>query len=1242
MESYFPIGGFQLPFQRRLSRLYNDTKKSTDFVKEPVQNAEDPEIKALHRKLRIQKDRLVSWGLEWSDPSQSAEVLIDSSLSKAGLSEVVGSIMSTIKDILAEAEPLWLSSKRLVGEKEPEKSPADRKLPLVAWDKGRFEDLVRDLTTSIDTLYDLSRTRSSAVTSSQAARARLTKSGSSMEDLRPFESTRMQTPRHIDPQTLTDLQSMQAEPMTDMPPETTRRIVFMSKQAFSDLTRASGRQQYSPLLLEYAAFDPIYSTTGIMPSMTRFEKLSSGLQSEPQRSPGSWIGLPRLLGYYEDMEQSRLGLVYQFPTAFSPVSFENLTQNPLNSLCSLRELLANHDFEPRLEAKFRLASNLANTVFDLHARGITHGNLVDSNVSFCHSNGVESATNSAEVDVRRPLISSFDLFPDSPLQDAPSTGFSLYRHPLDPRATPTGQSPLVANADPKVFDLYSLAMLLLSIGLWSKLENLVPHPASTSVSESILNQLSIRCGTLYMKAVQACWTAVEKELSGQLTGDAPLAKVQLKASRYLEACCILDGVSNLEERLSDDLGDEDVASRVRAAAPAVPPQARDVRSIPSSSTEKSAAAPIHVVAPPVKPEALGECFSAFKVCAIADTKTEKVAPHKTRLYPQIPLPPEAVEQWNRFLMPQINQALRHFYRKHRESVEISLESIGESPRETRPTVLVVCTSVAKVRAILKRKLGTLFDGTTGFALKVCRGQVLRSRKRGGTPRSMANVQQGEEQRVEITAANGAFQERPQNGASIGAWIGDRHLPPVTFGGLVMIDDKPYGMTVHHMLDDPDAEDNIASGDHSQWNMRSSGRDEAIEDLNQSLQDWYADLQSDTSAATSDDEFACEFSDSESDGFSESDLTSEASDAEDDDDDTVEPGDTPGVEPGCGDGYYVTQPALDDVEEGFYPNLKTQDEDHLDSFGLGEVYASSGIRRRSDDNGLIHEIDWALFEFKNHRLPDQNSIPRFHPSDGAKSTRADNALHPTTVAPTAALPGLEVQCIARTSGLQTGLILPAITSVKIYGRSSASHTYQISGTATSDRPRDGRAEHRPLPMGIPGDSGAWIVERAQGRLCGHVLAWSQRKKVAYICPMDVLLLDIAETLEAAELRLPGGDAVVSVRGTDDADGQEPKQARRGRRKGDEKEQHDDASVDEGYGDDDLGDLVEEEEDEDEAHRRLRLGLRDSGLGESPVEERGAAAGNSSQGRRCSPPGEDLTISGELARLRLGGKSVQMPC
>lgn len=39
------------------------------------------------------------------------------------------------------------------------------------------------------------------------------------------------------------------------------------------------------------------------------------------------------------------------------------------------------------------------------------------------------------------------------------------------------------------------------------------------------------------------------------------------------------------------------------------------------------------------------------------------------------------------------------------------------------------------------------------------------------------------------------------GASIGAFRGE-HLPPVSLGGIVLIDGEPYGLTVHHMLDAP--------------------------------------------------------------------------------------------------------------------------------------------------------------------------------------------------------------------------------------------------------------------------------------------------------------------------------------------------------------------------------------------------------------------------------------------------------
>ena len=50
------------------------------------------------------------------------------------------------------------------------------------------------------------------------------------------------------------------------------------------------------------------------------------------------------------------------------------------------------------------------------------------------------------------------------------------------------------------------------------------------------------------------------------------------------------------------------------------------------------------------------------------------------------------------------------------------------------------------------------------------------------------------------AANPDYQEKPLCGASIGAFRDEEHLPPVSFGGIVVVDGVSYGMSVHHMLE----------------------------------------------------------------------------------------------------------------------------------------------------------------------------------------------------------------------------------------------------------------------------------------------------------------------------------------------------------------------------------------------------------------------------------------------------------
>jgi hypothetical protein len=532
--------------------MYTDTKSSYDFVKEPVQSAEDPELMLLHRKLRIQKDRLVSWGLEWSDPSQSPD--IDESINKAGLSELVGSVMSTIKEILAEAEPLWQSSKRSSDDRtlSSEKS-IDRKVPLITWDKSRFEDLVRDLTMSIDTLYDLSRTRQSA---RKASVLKASTSSSSLQTKSPvleerqFESTRMQTPQQIDPASIIwprDLKSMQPGMLS--PAKAPRQIVFMRRPTSLPDARKTGAQSLPtvPVLLEHAPYDPIYSITGITPSMTRFEKLFAALSQAYISSDRLLSGLLRLIGYFEEAEHSRFCLLYALPAHFGPVDIES-PRMPTISILS--DLLCSHGYEPNLEVKYRLAYNVANAVFDLHSKGVVHGNVVASNILFIeHQPQTRSRMDLSQVNMRQSFLTSFDLFSDNATDSSePATELSLYRHPLDPRITRYTR----LTSESKSLDLYGLALLLLEIGLWTTIGEIFPHvPAIPENPAGVFKTLASRCGSLYMKAVQACWHAPEDELSQRARPDVMHQKVFWKVSKALDACCVIDEASD-DENESDD------------------------------------------------------------------------------------------------------------------------------------------------------------------------------------------------------------------------------------------------------------------------------------------------------------------------------------------------------------------------------------------------------------------------------------------------------------------------------------------------------------------------------------------------------------------------------------------------------------------------------------------------------------------------------------------------------------------
>jgi len=383
--------------------------------------------------------------------------------------------------------------------------------------------------------------------------------------------------------------------------------------------------------------------------------------------------------------------------------------------------------------------------------------------------------------------------------------------------------------------------------------------------------------------------------------------------------------------------------------------------------------------------------------------------------------------------------------------------------------------------------------------------------------------------------NPFHQQRPVCGASIGAFRGE-HLPPVSYGGVILVDDEPLGMSVHHLLDAPsddesESEDEAPSpsdailssahGSTNPWLMGMGSQPGVQFSYDSQLPMWELEISDDEDARSGDDDQTSfdYSSDSEYDSEDESDADEELAGSITS---RGTAGDIEGIDLGDGEEIKITQPAIDDVEDDFFPSEEDRDDDHLDSHELGHVHASSGIRRWKRD-GVVHEIDWALLKLNEDRLQPYNLVQggrRFCFSRTIEQDQRDISTkleqpvsrrhyspdedeYPNGVASADSLGGLNVHCFGRTTGLQGGMVGSAMSSVRIYRRKTFSRSWHVAGG-----------------FGVGGDSGAWVIQNGLHRVVGHVLAWCERNHIAYICPMEVLLEDIKRTLGAKRIYLPG--------------------------------------------------------------------------------------------------------------------------
>ena len=1087
--------------------MYSDTKQSYETATVTSKVEDNPEFLSLQKEYRIQKDRLLAWGLDWSDSDTAAfpDVQIDNAVDQAGFGDVVIYIMSTIQDLLVQSEKLQASFSSSFADSKGNESPRgfspysnnapERSVHSSTWSPEqlvRSKSLLAELTACIDYLFKLSEAR-------RAKREDAKDSSVSKESLiKDLEQVRRRTSMESDWSAPTMVNTRPSNPSlrhaASAPPSAPTEDQATSCANVLGISPAAVRIQPTPTdANKPPAYDAVMGegiirTLGIISGhdltseeqqnlqCSADEKLSVLIESTPVRDwsklvpdqetilkvqstrlhkdVSKVVSMPRLLGYGNAAENAQHVAVYRLSRRFTSTQEHSL--NSLNSLFSTGGDSSDGHMPP-LEARFRLALNLMVSVLQFQGNGCYHGAVNSNNILLAASSPRKAP------DFRSPLLLSQLNFGST--QSATSTNaeepFStrLYRHPQEQE--------LKASPFSWTCDAYSLGLILLEIGLWTPARRLWKSKYDGETFKSRIRaiytqKLASRCGSVYMKAVQALLDAPELYKSGENVS-APIGYMTTILEK-LARCCAMDVEGPPTDSLVNTLQNLAVDEQKTA-------QAQRSREQPSDGV-------------PAMDQKHGTLSRSESTRARSKTHLRK--------WDTIDIPQEDLDLWNNLLMPRLSKLLQSALGKSAESCSASLMMIGPSLDTAKTTICIQCSSVDLVRKTLKQN----FRCKSGWGLVVLRGDIQRCNRRRKPAKQTVEAQAPPSiLQQDAVQVDSYYQQRPCSGASIGAYRDLEHLPPVSFGGAVTVGGEIYGMTVHHMLDSP-SEDEEAQPEAVRRSAATSAS--AMEDLSFMGND--SDIPYDPYSLDLSDDEVLDLAESE-DGndefwFSEvAELTDDDGfdDAEDDDVSTI--GDTEGVDPlEADEDLVVTQPAIDDVEDDFFPSLEDRDDDHLSSHTLGYVHASSGIKRITR-NGHKHEVDWALIKINQDRLPEKNAFGQ----------HADSAII-TKIAPLSSLPRTSVLCNGRTSGLQRGRISPALSLVKMRGRESFSSSYCVDGG-----------------LGIPGDSGAWVVDPVAGTLCGHVLAWGSRSKMAFIAPMEVLKEDIERKIGGV-IRLPEEEEV----------------------------------------------------------------------------------------------------------------------
>ncbi|ORY66249.1 prion-inhibition and propagation-domain-containing protein [Pseudomassariella vexata] len=265
----------------------------------------------------------------------------------------------------------------------------------------------------------------------------------------------------------------------------------------NDPKRNKGYHEKSgTVLIEWVEYDKLNLDEKFV-HMRRLDDLARMMHSATDRHPD--LHTIDCLGYTDDAESSRYGLIYKAPKA---------SYSTLHTLISSGELKT-----PDLNERIKLAQTLAVALWSLHSLDWLHKSLCSNNILFFPPAVSTSATHATAAaalvpDISAPYLVGFDA--SRPELDTEMSVASKNPSILDLHRHPKSLSGLSRRPYCKSYDIYSLGLVLLEIGLWKVLQTYYkPHYSAERWRDKVVLPVLVpglgsKTGRFYRGVVERC------------------------------------------------------------------------------------------------------------------------------------------------------------------------------------------------------------------------------------------------------------------------------------------------------------------------------------------------------------------------------------------------------------------------------------------------------------------------------------------------------------------------------------------------------------------------------------------------------------------------------------------------------------------------------------------------------------------------------------------------------------------